>query len=85
MTDAPVEDTLASAVARLAAAQRHLAPESEIDDLRNAVLAARLNRAINEALRPSQEGYKPLRKEDRRAAAFRLSTAPLVPADEDLL
>ena len=86
MTDTtPQEDTLGTAVARLAAAQRHNAPEEEIDDLRNAVLAARLNRAINEALRPTVEGYKPLRKVDRQVAAHRLASARPVPTEDDLL
>ena len=66
-----------SAVARLAVALR---PDREIDPVkvataRNDLLAARLDRAITEALHPELP-YEPLRREDRLRLAQRLLGNP---------
>lgn len=61
------EDKVQRAVARLAVAQRpdrNVAP-TVVADRRNDLVAARLERCINEALAPSEPGYEPLRQEDR--------------------
>ena len=64
-------DLVRSAVARLAVTMRPDRANSaaEIADARNAVLAARLERAIGEALQPDQPGYEPLRVKDRKRLA----------------
>lgn len=67
MSNNPVQ----SAVGRLAAVQRHdrgQDPE-KIADARNALMAARLERAIREAINPEDKDYKPLRREDRERLA----------------
>jgi len=66
-----MSNAVQSAVGRLAAAMR---PDRERDegavaDLRNAVLAARLEREIMRALEPAEPGYEPLRPADRRRLA----------------
>jgi len=67
-------DTVQSAVARLAVAQR---PDRKVDPetiaaRRNDLVAARLDRCITEALHPSDPGYEPLRRLDRERLAARL-------------
>lgn len=63
-----------SATARLAVALRPDRPRDEVKiaDARNALVAARLERAIDEALHPSDRGYEPLRRDDRVRLAARL-------------
>jgi len=69
-----MSNAVQSAVGRLAAALRpdRESDEGAVSDLRNAVLAARLERAIDQALEPEGEGYEPLRPADRRRLAARL-------------
>ena len=67
MSDNPVQ----TAVARLAAALRS---DREMDPVRiaerrNALVAARLERAISRALTPEDSDYEPLRSEDRKRLA----------------
>jgi hypothetical protein len=65
-------DPVASAVGRMAAAMRHHPEDAaRIADAKNDLIAARLQRSIEDALDPDEEGYEPLRREDRdRLAAL---------------
>jgi hypothetical protein len=66
-------DKVASAVGRMAAAMRHTPDdEGRIADAKNDLVAARLERAIEEARRPADPDYEPLRRPDRERLAAAL-------------
>jgi hypothetical protein len=60
MSDNPVQ----TATARLAAAMKHGHDGAALAEARNNLLAARLERAVQEAIRP-EPPYAPLKIEDR--------------------
>jgi hypothetical protein len=64
-----------SAVARLAVALRPDRPHDpvRIADARNELVAARVERAITEALHPDDAKYEPLRPADRARLALMLA------------
>jgi hypothetical protein len=63
-------DKVASAVGRIGALQRHSPDDPDkIADARNDLVAARLERAVEEALAPADTDYEPLRREDRERIA----------------
>jgi hypothetical protein len=62
-----------AAVGRLAAAQRWKQTDT-IDEARNDLAAAHLERAILRAVQPQEPGYAPLREEDRQRLAELLLT-----------
>lgn len=59
------------AVGRLAAAQRRDREQDpvKIADARNELVAAKLERAINDAIAPTDPDYEPLRPKDRKRLA----------------
>lgn len=62
-----------AAAARLNSTLRWSRSDSKaIHEARNDLLAARLERAIQEALHPSEDGFKPLAREDRQRLAAQL-------------
>jgi hypothetical protein len=66
-------DRVASAVGRMAAARRHHPDDNErVADAMNDLVAARLERAIEEALHPADPDYEPLRRPDRERLAATL-------------
>jgi hypothetical protein len=67
MSDNPVQ----VAVGRLAAALRKDRPSDpkKVAAARNELVAARLERAIDEAINPADPDYEPLRAADRRRLA----------------
>lgn len=65
-------DAVRVAVGRLAQLQRRDRPTASpkvLDDARNEFVAAKVERAIEDALNPADPDYKPLRKADRKRLA----------------
>lgn len=68
-----------SATARLGGASRRDRPQDpeKVAEARNALVAAKLERAIEQALRPADREYEPLRQADRDRLAAVLKGAPV--------
>lgn len=67
MASPPSTNLVQIAVGRLAAAIRH--NPDRIPDARNELVAARVERAIREAIAPDDPDYEPLRQSDRERLA----------------